>query len=85
MVNKQMLGEDLAESSQAILLEVGCGPGNMLYPVRGIARLEKQDTNRLLNSQVIQSNATIKAHCCDFSPRAIELIRVSVAQCYSTC
>lgn len=29
-----MLGQDMAEGSHSVLLEVGCGPGNMMYPVR---------------------------------------------------
>lgn len=46
--------------SSTVLLEVGCGPGNMLYPV-------------------LQRNKEIRAHCCDFSKRAIELIHMHPA------
>ncbi|PWN18731.1 S-adenosyl-L-methionine-dependent methyltransferase [Microstroma glucosiphilum] len=45
-------------SSQAtpVLLEVGCGVGNMLYPL-----LEKVPG--------------LKVHCCDFSSRAVEIVK----------
>lgn len=41
MIDEQMRGHDSAEST--VLLEVGCGPGNMLYPVR--ERVEKDHDN----------------------------------------
>lgn len=43
-----------------VLLEVGCGVGNTVYPL-------------------LEKNAALRVHCCDFSPRAVGLVRVRVA------
>ncbi|PWN91885.1 S-adenosyl-L-methionine-dependent methyltransferase [Acaromyces ingoldii] len=52
-------GDAIVEEETAgrgsVLLEVGCGPGNMLYPI-------------------IKRNRDIKAHACDFSSRAVEIL-----------
>ncbi|UZJ55183.1 hypothetical protein CBS101457_004503 [Exobasidium rhododendri] len=53
-----VIGENILEGKDDVLLEVGCGPGNMLYPV-------------------INRNTSIKAHCCDFSARAIDLLKAN--------
>ncbi|KIS66563.1 uncharacterized protein UMAG_11792 [Mycosarcoma maydis] len=55
----RMVSEDLAESeraSESVLLEVGCGVGNMLYPL-------------------LAANPRLKVHCCDFSERAVDMVR----------
>jgi ubiquinone/menaquinone biosynthesis C-methylase UbiE len=31
-----MVGEEIEEGKEDVLLEVGCGPGNMLYPVSDV-------------------------------------------------
>ncbi|CCF50352.1 hypothetical protein NDA11_007045 [Ustilago hordei] len=43
-------------NESGVLLEVGCGVGNMLYP--------------LLNT-----NPSLRVHCCDFSSRAVDLVK----------
>ncbi len=50
-----MITSDLA-GRESVLLEVGCGVGNMLYPL-------------------LEDNAELKVHCCDFSERAVEMVR----------
>ncbi|PWN40717.1 S-adenosyl-L-methionine-dependent methyltransferase [Ceraceosorus guamensis] len=49
------LEQATSSTQEVILLEVGCGPGNMLYPA-------------------LANNASLKAHACDFSTRAIDLV-----------
>ena len=71
-----MIGRDIAEGNGIVLLEVGCGPGNMVYPV-SVGLMKCSTHADAMARQVIQRNATIKAHCCDFSDRAVELLRVS--------
>lgn len=44
------------EGGESVLLEVGCGVGNMLYPL-------------------LEDNAALKVHCCDFSSRAVDMVR----------
>lgn len=44
------------ERTHAVLLEVGCGVGNTVYPL-------------------LEKNSALKVHCCDFSPRAIDMVR----------
>lgn len=39
-----------------VLLEVGCGVGNTVYPL-------------------LEKNPQLRVHCCDFSPRAIDMVR----------
>ncbi|EST08355.1 Methyltransferase-like protein [Kalmanozyma brasiliensis GHG001] len=41
---------------QSVLLEVGCGVGNMLYPL-------------------LEDNVALKVHACDFSSRAVDMVR----------
>ncbi|TKY88204.1 hypothetical protein EX895_002914 [Sporisorium graminicola] len=43
-------------AGESVLLEVGCGVGNMLYPL-------------------LSANASLKVHCCDFSARAVDMVR----------
>ncbi|KAN0062804.1 hypothetical protein ACQY0O_004624 [Thecaphora frezii] len=43
-------------TGEKVLLEVGCGVGNMLYPL-------------------VQRDQRLKVHCCDFSARAVELVK----------
>ncbi|WFD43789.1 hypothetical protein MPSI1_002453 [Malassezia psittaci] len=38
-----------------ILLEVGCGVGNTIYPL-------------------LEKNQALRVHCCDFSPRAVQMV-----------
>ncbi|SJX65608.1 related to ABP140-actin binding protein and AdoMet-dependent tRNA methyltransferase [Sporisorium reilianum f. sp. reilianum] len=51
----QLVSADIA-GGESVLLEVGCGVGNMLYPL-------------------LAANAQLKVHCCDFSARAVDLVR----------
>lgn len=51
-----MIGGEMVKGNNTVLLEVGCGPGAMVYPV--LAR-----------------NDTTKAHCCDFSNRAVDILK----------
>ncbi|SNX86626.1 related to ABP140 - actin binding protein and AdoMet-dependent tRNA methyltransferase [Melanopsichium pennsylvanicum] len=44
------------DGSDSVLLEVGCGVGNMLYPL-------------------LETNSNLKVHCCDFSSRAVDIVR----------
>jgi len=39
------------------LLEVGCGVGNMIFPL-------------------LQENPDVRVYACDFSPRAVEFVKV---------
>ena len=39
-----------------VLLEVGCGVGNTVYPL-------------------LEKNPQLRVHCCDFSPRAIDMVK----------
>lgn len=43
-------------SAGGVLLEVGCGVGNMLYPL-------------------LEADKNLKVHCCDFSARAVEMVK----------
>ncbi|GAC95380.1 hypothetical protein PHSY_002955 [Pseudozyma hubeiensis SY62] len=52
----RMVGEDLQGDAESVLLEVGCGVGNMLYPL-------------------LEGNASLKVHCCDFSARAVDMVK----------
>lgn len=52
--------EETSRQGSSVLLEVGCGPGNTLYPI-------------------IKRNREIKAHACDFSPRAVDLLAANPA------
>ena len=45
------------DSTQPVLLEVGCGVGNTLFPL-------------------LEENDSLFVHACDFSPRAIEFVKV---------
>ncbi|CAD6887565.1 unnamed protein product [Tilletia controversa] len=45
------------DSRPPVLLEVGCGVGNTVYPL-----IEKSDV--------------LKVHCCDFSPRAVDFVKL---------
>ncbi|WFD37004.1 hypothetical protein MCUN1_003896 [Malassezia cuniculi] len=47
-------------SGAFVLLEVGCGVGNTVYPL-------------------LEKNAALKVHCCDFSPRAVEMVKAHPA------
>ncbi|PWN52317.1 Arf-domain-containing protein [Violaceomyces palustris] len=51
-----LVREGLLDGEEPVLLEVGCGVGNMLFPL-------------------IESSPKLKVHCCDFSPRAIDLVK----------
>mmetsp|Transcript_30952 Transcript_30952/g.42897 ORF Transcript_30952/g.42897 Transcript_30952/m.42897 type:complete len:282 (-) Transcript_30952:49-894(-) len=42
--------------SSLSVLELGCGPGNTVYPL-------------------VESDPRVKVHCCDFSPRAVGLVK----------
>jgi len=44
-----------ALSCAPVLLEVGCGVGNTVYPL-------------------LEKNRALRVHCCDFSPRAVDLV-----------
>ncbi|KAK0545160.1 hypothetical protein OC844_007388 [Tilletia horrida] len=46
-----------SDSRLPVLLEVGCGVGNTVYPL-----LEKSEA--------------LKVHCCDFSPRAVDFVKL---------
>ncbi|ETS65223.1 hypothetical protein PaG_00292 [Moesziomyces aphidis] len=52
----QLVAADVARQGSAVLLEVGCGVGNMLYPL-------------------LEANAGLRVHCCDFSQRAVDMVR----------
>lgn len=43
-----------------VLLEVGCGVGNTVYPL-------------------LEKNAALRVHCCDFSPRAVQMVEAHPA------
>lgn len=48
--------ETLLASDAPVLLEVGCGVGNTVYPL-------------------LEKNAALRVHCCDFSKRAVDLVQ----------
>lgn len=55
----RMVSDDVASSAagaDGVLLEVGCGVGNMLYPL-------------------LEANERLRVHCCDFSHRAVEMVK----------
>ena len=54
----QMVSDDIAAGAagESVLLEVGCGVGNMLYPL-------------------LEANEGLRVHCCDFSSRAVDMVR----------
>lgn len=53
----QMISQDLGgNTGENVLLEVGCGVGNMLYPL-------------------LEAKEGLKVHCCDFSARAVDMVR----------
>ena len=47
------------DDSHPVLLEVGCGVGNALFPL-------------------LEENDALFVHACDFSPRAIEFVKVTL-------
>ena len=47
------------DCSHPVLLEVGCGVGNTLFPL-------------------LEENAALFVHACDFSPRAIDFLKVKI-------
>ena len=49
-------------SSRPVLLEVGCGVGNTVFPL-------------------LEENDALFIHACDFSPRAIEFVKVTLSLC----
>ncbi|CDU22457.1 related to ABP140-actin binding protein and AdoMet-dependent tRNA methyltransferase [Sporisorium scitamineum] len=51
----QLVAADVS-TGESVLLEVGCGVGNMLYPL-------------------LSANPLLKVHCCDFSSRAVDMVR----------
>ncbi|WFC99830.1 hypothetical protein MYAM1_002576 [Malassezia yamatoensis] len=51
--NTQVTTSLLTESP--VLLEVGCGVGNTIYPL-------------------LEKNQALRVHCCDFSPRAVQMV-----------
>lgn len=51
-----LISYSLAGQSTPVLLEVGCGVGNMLYPL-------------------LEKNPQLQVHCCDFSSRAVEIVK----------
>ena len=46
---------DLLTHDTPVLLEVGCGVGNTVFPL-------------------LEKNAQLRVHCCDFSPRAVDMV-----------
>lgn len=52
----ELVSADVAGQGSAVLLEVGCGVGNMLYPL-------------------LEANEALRVHCCDFSQRAVDMVR----------
>lgn len=52
--------DSLLHSDAPVLLEVGCGVGNTLYPL-------------------LDKTASLRVHCCDFSKRAIDLVKENPA------
>ncbi|WFD31156.1 hypothetical protein MSPP1_002190 [Malassezia sp. CBS 17886] len=51
------LETQLADEGPApVLVEVGCGVGNTVYPL-------------------LDKNAALRVHCCDFSPRAVQMVQ----------
>ncbi|PKI82453.1 hypothetical protein MVES1_003462 [Malassezia vespertilionis] len=54
---EQALGQGAQGAQDApVLLEVGCGVGNTIYPL-------------------LEKNAALKAYACDFSPRAVAMVK----------
>ncbi|SPO39535.1 related to ABP140 - actin binding protein and AdoMet-dependent tRNA methyltransferase [Pseudozyma flocculosa] len=49
-------GDGDGDGEEKVLLEVGCGVGNMLFPL-------------------LEADPKLKVHCCDFSQRAIEIVK----------
>ncbi|WFD23917.1 hypothetical protein MEQU1_002611 [Malassezia equina] len=47
---------ELIHGDAPVLLEVGCGVGNTVYPL-------------------LEKNPALRVHCCDFSPRAVDLVK----------
>ncbi|CAO1614124.1 unnamed protein product [Parajaminaea phylloscopi] len=60
---QDMVQGGLSEQTHPVLLEVGCGVGNMLWPL-------------------LEKTPELKVHCCDFSQRAVELVKLHPS--YST-
>lgn len=52
-------GKKSLPGDKRVVLEVGCGAGNTVYPL-------------------LQENPAAFIHACDFSPRAVELVKVSL-------
>ena len=55
--SEDLVAGSLAGQSTPVLLEVGCGVGNMLYPL-------------------LDKNPQLQVHCCDFSARAVDIVKV---------
>lgn len=55
--SEDLVAGSLQGQSTPVLLEVGCGVGNMLYPL-------------------LEKNPQLQVHCCDFSARAVEIVKV---------
>ncbi|CAO1636731.1 unnamed protein product [Sympodiomycopsis kandeliae] len=53
---QEMVLGNLQQQPNPVLLEVGCGVGNMLYPL-------------------LDKNPNLKVHCCDFSTRAVDIVK----------
>jgi 2-polyprenyl-3-methyl-5-hydroxy-6-metoxy-1,4-benzoquinol methylase len=69
-VNEAMQNERLSNgvsplAAKTVLLEVGCGAGNTVYPL-------------------LEENPAAFVYACDFSPRAVDLVKVSKRTALST-
>ena len=52
------------DQSRPVLLEVGCGVGNTVFPL-------------------LEENTALFVHACDFSPRAVDFVKVTGGKCES--